>query len=693
MRNARRLLSLPLLLCLGLFTAQLQAAQTLRYVVLVDGGTRAGQQVTTFGDDGSVRTEFIYKDNGRGPELTEDYRLAADGSFASYRVRGRSTFGAPIDERFAMENGVARWKSNADSGERAQPGGAMYSPIDGTPQVFSAYLRALAQRSDGVLPLLPGGQLRTRVVDRAELREGAASRSVQLLSATGLGMSPSFVWVTTDAQPRLFAAIAPGAMQLIEEGWQAHADALEARQKAAEAQVLVDLQRRMAHPLPGATLIHNVRVFDSEAATLGAPTSVLIRNGRIVQAGAGNWGSDDHGATAQRMQDVRQVLDGGGRVLLPGLIDAHAHTDRWSGGLDIAAGVTTVRDMGNDNDTLQQMIVEEGEGRLLGPRVVPLGFLEGESPMSARNGFVISTLDQAKQAIDWYVAHHYPQLKIYNSFPKEILAQTVAYAHSKGMRVSGHVPVHLRAQDVLDAGYDEIQHINQVLLNFLVKPDTDTRTLERFYLPARELADLDLDSKPVQDFIAELVRRKTVIDPTLTAFQFISHRAGEPFPAHAPVIDHLPPDLQRRLHAAEMDIPDDATAQRYARSFAKMVDFVGRMYRAGVPIVAGTDDIPGFTMHSELAYYVQAGLTPAQALQVATRNNARHSGVLDDRGVIAPGRRADLVLVDGDPTTDISAIRRIATVIKGDTVYYPSEIYAELGIRPFVEPVKVQATP
>ena len=126
----------------------------------------------------------------------------------------------------------------------------------------------------------------------------------------------------------------------------------------------------------------------------------------------------------------------------------------------------------------------------MAPRIVPAGFIEGESPMSARNGFVIKDLAEAKHAIDWYSEHHYPQVKIYNSFPKAILAETTAYAHSKGMRVSGHIPVFLRAHDAVEQGYDEIQHINQVLLNFLVTDKTDTRTLERFYLPAEKVGDM-----------------------------------------------------------------------------------------------------------------------------------------------------------------------------------------------------------
>lgn len=671
---------LPAALALAL-TPAAWSAETVKYLALVDGGKQAGHQTVVHGDDGITRVDFIFKDNGRGPELKEEYTLHPDGTFRTYKVTGEATFGAKIDERFELAGGRATWKSTSDEGAQPVAAGAQYAPLGGTPQSSAVAIAALAARADGKLPLIPSGTLRMRKVDEAEVRNGAQARKVQLLAITGVGFTPSFAWATTDARPRLFAYIFPGFLQLVEDGWQANANALEERQKAAEGKALTDLQQRLAHPAKGTLLIRNARVFDSEQARVGAAQDVLVRDGRIVSLS---------GAGEQRTR-ADHTLDAGGRVLLPGLFDMHGHVDRWSGGLQLAAGVTTVRDMGNDNATLQQVMSEERAGTLLMPHIVAAGFLEGESKQSARNGFVVSDLAGAKKAVDWYAANGYPQIKIYNSFPKDILKETVEYAHARGLRVSGHVPVFLRAQDAVDAGYDEIQHINQLMLNFLVKPDTDTRTLERFYLPARGVADLDLDGKPVQDFIATLAQKKVVIDPTLATFEFLHQRNGELSPIFAGIEDHVPPDVQRGRRAAEMDIPDEATGARHRKSFDKMVDFVGRAYRAGVPLVAGTDEVPGFTLHHELALYVRAGLTPAQALQVATWNGARYAKVLEDAGSIAPGKRADLILVDGDPTANIADIRKVATVIKGQTVYYPGEIHAELGIKPFAQPVKVQA--
>ena len=671
-----------LALGLSVLVGTASAAETIRYVALVNGGTtKAGHQWVTHSDDGVTKVDFLFKDNGRGPELKEEYKLDKNGVFTDYHVKGSSTFGADVDESFVQQGDKAQWKSTTDKGEQPVHGGALYTPLGGTPEAFSVAFAALAKRSDGKLALIPSGTLTWKKLADVDVSKGSEKRKVQLVALTGVGFTPTFAWATEGNSPRLFAFIFPGFLQLIEEGWEKNAADLETRQKAEEKNLLVAMQQRLAHPLAGTTLIRNARIFDSEKATLAtAPSDILVQDSRIIAI--------SEAGTEKRKAD--NVIDAGGRVVIPGMFDMHAHTSFWEGGLHLAAGITSVRDMGNDNATLQQLIAQEQAGTLLAPHVIPAGFIEGESPHSARNGFVIKNLDEAKHAIDWYHEHNYPQIKIYNSFPKDILPQTTAYAHGKGMRVSGHIPVYLRAQQAVEQGYDEIQHINQVLLNFLVDDKTDTRTLLRFQLPAEKVADLDFDSKAVQDYLAFLVRHKTVIDPTLTTFDFIRQKDGDMSLAYSVIADHMPPDVKRGFYQGTMKIPGADAAATYNKSYLKMIEFTGRMYKAGIPIVAGTDGLAGFTLQRELELYVQAGLTPAQALQVATLNGAKYSRVLDDRGVIMQGKRADLVLVDGDPTMDIGDIRKVALVIKGDNAYYPSEIDEALGIKPFAPPLKVQ---
>ena len=667
--------SAALALLLALSCGAYAAPSTLRYDIHLANGTRAGEQVVETGDDGVVTVRYIFKDNGRGPELTERLRMGADGSVMEYAVKGSSTFGAVVDESFERKDGVASWRSTTEKGSKPVSGAAMYLPLNSSYALESYAIAALANKPNAKMPLLPSGALSMRVLDQVEVSNGKQKQTVQLVAITGVGLSPSFNWATTGAAPRLFASITPGDRALTEEGWKDVAPILTERQKKAEATVLADIAARLQRPMPGLTVVRNARVFNSDKATLGAPSDVYVLRGRITAVLPA--GSPAAGANSE--------IDAAGRVMLPGLFDMHGHVGRWDGGLNLAAGVTTVRDLGNDNESLQEMLDEAATGRLLSPQVVPAGFLEGKSKYSANNGFVISSLDEARKAIDWYAGHGYPQLKIYNSFPKEILKQTVAYAHQRGLHVSGHVPVGLRAHEALDAGYDELNHINQVMLNFLATAQTETRSLDRFILPSEKTAALDFNSPVVKNFISRLKMKGTVIDPTLATFAFLKQKDGDMNTPFAPIADHMPPDVKRSLYVGTMKIADDATLRRYEKSFAKMVQFVGLLYKAGVPIVAGTDELPGFTLQGELELLVQAGLTPSQAIQVATKNGARYTRTSAERGRIAPGMMADLLLVDGDPTTNISDIRKVAAVITRGQLLYPHEIHKELGIVPFVE--------
>jgi imidazolonepropionase-like amidohydrolase len=190
----------------------------------------------------------------------------------------------------------------------------------------------------------------------------------------------------------------------------------------------------------------------------------------------------------------------------------------------------------------------------------------------------------------------------------------------------------------------------------------------------------------VKAFIRLLRQRGTVVDPTAGTFEAMYlQRNGQPNPSLASVAEHLPVTFQRGLLSASMDITD-ANAARYQRSYAAMLALIARLHRAGVPLLAGTDDFAGFALHRELELYVKAGIPAAEVLRIATVNGARHTGTLADRGTIERGKLADLVLVDGDPTRHIEDIRQTSLVFKGGVAYAPAEIHEALGIRPFAQP-------
>lgn len=660
------------------FACAAQADTIVEYTVL-HAGRQTGAQTTVIGDGGKLRVSYSHRENGRGPDLEEEFATAADGTFRRYRLGGKSTFGAALDERFSLERGRARWQSASERGTARVSGPATYVPVNGSPEALAALARAALAAPGGTIAALPGGELRAERVRDLALESAGGMRDVTLVMITGLGLQPAWVWLDAAGPRRLFARISTGGAHVIVRGFEKASPELERVQRGAEAAQLRRIAQAGRQALPGPVLIRNVRPFDTATTALAAPADVYLHHGRIAAIYPA-------GSPAQQ---AATVIEGDGRALLPGLFDMHTHGGGWSAALHLAGGVTTVRDMGNDNALLAQLMAEVAAGELLGPRIVPLGFIEGESQFSARGGFVVGSVEQAQAAVDWYAQRGYRQVKLYNSIRPEWVAPVAAYAHARGLRVGGHVPAFSRAERVVREGYDELQHINQVMLNFVSDPDTDSRDLTRFTLVGERTQALDLDSQPVRDFIALLAAQGTVVDATLNTFEAMyNQRQGDMDPALAAVADHVPFATQRDWRINSMDVNDGNLAS-YRASWAKMVTFVGGLYAAGVPLVAGTDNTAGFALHRELELYVQAGIPPGEAIRIATQNGARYAGLEGETGRIAPGLRADLILVDGDPTADISNVRRVAYVIKDGTGYSPAGIYESLGVRRFADPPRI----
>ncbi len=673
-------LAAVLLALLPLLAGSACADTVTRYVIAFQGKL-AGEQIVTSGADGHTGVDYAYSNNGRGPTLHEDIVVDGAGRLVRYRVTGKSTFGAPVDESFEYANGKARWKSTVDQGERDGEYSGLYVPLEYSNEPVAVLARALLPQPGRTVAALPAGQVSIRTLTETTLVSGTQKADIALHAIFGLDLSPTLVWMRKGAAPSFFASVFDG-FAAIEAGWEDRADELLKAQKDAERRLLRSLADRLAHRVDGPILIRSVRVFDSDSATMRGPLDVYVFRGRV--ASIVPPGSD--------AREPATVIDGEGRYLLPGLFDMHGHEWRWNAMLQIAGGVTTVRDMGNDNRAIEELRTDIENGSVVGPRIVPAGFIEGDSPYAARWGIVVATLDEGKRAVDWYAQRGRRQIKLYNSIRPEWVEPLAAYAHARGMRVSGHIPAFMRAEEAVRAGYDEVQHINQVMLNFLVKPGDDTRTLLRFYLVGDNAAAIDLASDDVQAFFRLLSSRGTVVDATVATFEsMFTQVQGQPNPTFRKIANHFPPALQRALLMNSMDV-NPGNVERYRASYGKMLELARRLHDAGIPLVAGTDGLAGFLLHRELEVYVQAGIGAGEVLQIATRNGAKYSGISDLAGSVTVGKSADLILLDGDPTRDIAAVRDVSLVMKEGVVYYPAEIYEALGIAPFRSRPKITVT-
>ncbi len=628
---------------------------------------------------GRMAVDYSYRNNGRGPDQKEVLQFAPDGAWMSYRTEGVATYGARIDESFERgADGRAQWRSPVDRGEQLGAAReAVYLPVQGSPAWLAKLAQSLLNNASARTPALPVGQPSVARVQR--LSVPGQAYEIGLYAVTGLELEPSYVWLREDDHS-LFAQVWPGWGGTLLQGFEGQVERLADAQKAAEIARLQRLARELPQPLPGLTVIEGVRWFDAPAARLQGPSDVYLLEGRI--AAIARPGSLKNVLPAQR-------IAGQGRTLLPGLVDMHAHIGHGELLLNLAAGVTAVRDVGNSNADVAELRGRIARGELLGPSISANGFIEGRSPFSSQADFVPDSLEGALAAIDWYAAHGYRQLKLYNSIKPEWVKPMVAHARSLGLRTGGHVPAFMTARQAVEAGYDELHHINQLTLNFLVSKTDDTRTLLRFNLVGDKAADLKLNDQRTRDFIALLKKKGTVVDATMTAFEAqYTQRQGQPNPSYAMVSSHWPAVMQRSYLSAEVDM-DDVKAKRWGASWKVMMDLLRRMHAAGIPLVAGTDATAGFALQRELELYVQAGIPAAQALKIGTYNGAKYSDRLDQIGSIERGKRADLLLVDGDPVADIRALRRVALVIQGDKALSPAAMYQAMGILPFVPAAEI----
>jgi hypothetical protein len=360
----------------------------------------------------------------------------------------------------------------------------------------------------------------------------------------------------------------------------------------------------------------------------------------------------------------------------------HGHLQPLDGLLNIASGVTAARDMGNDIEELGRLQKQWDSGEAIGPRLWKSGFIDGPGPFQAPTGIYVTTPEEAQAAVNKYADLGYIQIKLYSSLKPELVPGITKLAHERGLRVSGHVPNGMIASQFVEAGADELQHINFIFLNFLADKVKDTRTPERFTAVGAYAAKMDLDSKEVKDFIALLLKHHTTVDVTMATFEgMFTGRPGKVSPDFAPVLARLPAQVQRSAYSGGLPVTAE-NDQLYQDSYTAMLKMTKKMYDAGVPILAGTDALVGLMLHRELELEVKAGIPPAKALQIATWNAAKLLRQEKDLGSIAAGKKADFVLVDGNPAQNISDIRLCRLVGKNGTLYRSDAVYAAVGIKP-----------
>jgi len=657
------------ILCCILFSTPVFAATKVTYNVLL-AGNQAGIQTTEFISSDERQFSFEYTDRGRGPKIQCRMILNQQSIPVLVEISGNDYLKSPIEERFHWDKGKASWESPAEAGEKALDTGAFYISVNGVPEEIGVLAAALLASPEKTLALLPEGEAHIEKAGTLELKVGEMDRKVGQYVLTGLGFLPVAVWLDDDNS--FFASVDP-YFTVIREGWESSVADLQKAQEEVSSRRFTEMTARLSHRLTDPVVIEHANLFDSETGESHKNMTIVISGNRIQSVGSDGETAIDPNA---------QKIDAQGQMVMPGLWDMHVHIQDVDGLLNLANGVTTVRDLANDIDTVMALKKKFEEGALVGPRVILAGIIDGTGPFAGPTKMLVSNEQEARAAVDQYAKLGYEQIKIYSSVKPELVPFIIEEAHKNKLRVSGHVPAFMTAEEVVKLGFDEIQHVNFLFLNFLADTVKDTRTPLRFTAVAENAAKLDLNSQAVKDFFQLLKQRKTVIDPTVNVFEnLFTARQGVASPGYAAVADRLPPQVRRGLLTGGLPVPEGMD-QQYRASFQALLHMVKRLYDEGIPIVAGTDSLAGFSLHRELELYAQAGIPPARVLQLATLGCARIMKKDSQLGSVSPGKLADLILIDGDPLSNISDVRKVRIVIKNGVMFRTSEIDSEIGIKP-----------
>ena len=649
-------------------TSHDDGSRTLRYSILTSGRP-SGDGEIKIDRDGTRHMHYTFNDRGRGPDVNAVSHYDADGWLLDLRATGHAYEKQPVDATFAISGDKATWTSTTEHGDAPAKSGYFISLDDGF-ATFAPMVRVMEHAPGKKIALLPAGTAWIEDERAIDVPAGAGTRHLREIAISGFGFTPGLTWLDEDGE--FYASVNPW-FSFIRAGDEALAPKLIELDNAWLAERNARLAKTLAHhpPAAGLAIVH-ANVFDSEAKKIVADRTVIVSGDRIAAVGDAKT----------PVPAGAQVIDAHGRTLVPGFWDMHVHLQDGDGITQLAFGITTVRDLGNNPDDLIARSKRFDDGTELGPHVIKAGLIDGPGPLAAPIGILAKTDEEARSAVAKYADLGYVQIKIYSSVDPALVPVIAKAAHDRGLRVSGHIPNKMKASEAVEAGYDEIQHANFLFLQFLAGPDDDTRTPLRFTRVAEKGASLDLDSKEVQAFLDLLASHHTVLDPTLQVFDgLFTSDPGEMDPALAPYAGRLPAQVERGSKSGGLDAKGDQRAT-FRASHAKMGEMILRAWKKGITIVAGTDGPAGFGLPLELELYVKAGIPPADVLALDTIGAARVMSLDKQSGSIAPGKQADLVLVDGDPTKDITTVRKADVVVCRGIVYDPNELFAALGMKP-----------
>jgi len=627
------------------------------------------------GDSVAVKMDFKFTDRATPVPLAATFRGAQDLTPQVFEIKGKTARPMSIDEAVTIDNGGVRFRTRDKNSELVSPTGPFFTIAGYAPTTMQMLMvRYWATHgSPAQLPTLPSGAVRIEPRGQDTIRitgkDGAKDEKLDRYTIEGLIWGRETLWF--DANRNLVAAITTDAefdhFEAIRDGYESALGDFVGRAGVDGMSALSEISKTIAGSRDSTLAIVGGTLIDGTGAAPIADAAVVIHNGRIVAAGP---------RSKVKIPKHANVVDARGKTILPGLWDMHAHFEQveW-GPIYLAAGVTTVRDCGNEFEFITAVRDAIKQGRGLGPRLLLAGIVDGTG-MYTIGVERIDTPEQARMWTDRYHAAGFQQMKIYSSVKLEEVKVVADEAHRLGMTVTGHVPEGLNAYQTIEAGQDQINHIGYVAdIMHAPFPTNMSRMDQR-----KAMAALDLDSPEAKKAIEFLKEHHTVVDPTIALSEFFTATTAKPPASFEPGINKIAPELAEQLTDVE---PPSERSEIGEKVFEKEVAIVGALHRAGIPVVAGTDQtVPGYSLHREMELYVQAGFTPMEAIQAATIVPARAMGLEKESGTVEKGKRGDLILVNGNPLDDIRNARNVEYVVANGMMYHTAELWQSVGFKP-----------
>ncbi len=412
------------------------------------------------------------------------------------------------------------------------------------------------------------------------------------------------------------------------------------------------LQKKVNNPVIALT---NGNIVDVNNGNVLRNGIILIKDGIIQKVG-------QQGKI--KIPKNTLIIDVSGKTILPGLWDMHAHFQQveW-GPAYLAAGVTTVRDCGNEFDFINSVKDAIDNNKGVGPRIIKAGIIDGDSPYVL--GIIrANNSDEARAVVKKYKEAGYEQIKLYSSVKPEMIKAVADEAHKLGLSVTGHVPRSVSLTEAVKLGQNQINHIQYIYRAMLVKGQN-------------KVVVTDSTAQSVLQFLKD---NNVVVDPTLGIYEWSMRSLDHPLDTFEPGVNSITEDL--KVIFRTFGLPKEK-AEEAKPSFEAFKEIVLAMHRKGIPIVAGTDMmIPGYSLYREIELYHHAGLTPLEAIQTATIVPARVMKKDLELGTIDEGKKADLIILEGNPLDNISNIRKVTIVIKDGKIYDPKELRIMIDFKP-----------